>query len=117
GREARTGEVSAGARAPAAPALARVRRGGQLVRALVVAMLVASASVAAADGPCEMDPKDDEAMYNAAVCFEQRGAITAAVSLLDRLAGQFPRAELAPKAIPRSGMLYAQITFFDRAAP
>ena len=58
----------------------------------------------------------DEILYNAARCFERGKAISAALQADTLIIKSFPRSKLKPKSLMRSGAMYEQIAFYDRAA-
>jgi tetratricopeptide (TPR) repeat protein len=58
----------------------------------------------------------DEILYNAARCFEGGKAISAALQADTLIIKSFPRSKLRPKSLMRSGAMYEQIAFYDRAA-
>jgi tetratricopeptide (TPR) repeat protein len=58
----------------------------------------------------------DEVLYNAARCFESGKSISAALQADAMIIKSFPRSKLTAKALMRSGAMFEQIAFYDRAA-
>jgi tetratricopeptide (TPR) repeat protein len=58
----------------------------------------------------------DEVLYNAARCFESGKSISAALQADAAIIKSFPRSKLAARSLMRSGAMYEQIAFYDRAA-
>jgi tetratricopeptide (TPR) repeat protein len=62
------------------------------------------------------DPHNDEVLYNGGVCFEQSGAIGAAMQTFNLVLRYYPRSKLAPRALARTAAEYERIAQFDQAA-
>lgn len=58
----------------------------------------------------------DESLYNAAYCYEKSGSVGVSVTLYTRLVDEFPRSVLAARALPRRGLIYFAIAYYDKAA-
>ena len=61
-------------------------------------------------------PGADEVLFDAASCFERGRSVTAALASYGMVVKSMPNSKLASSALARSGMLYEQIAWFDRAA-
>jgi tetratricopeptide (TPR) repeat protein len=57
-----------------------------------------------------------DAMYNAAVCFEQARSVSAAIMLYMRLEAEFPTHRLVPHAVMRLARIQHTLAHFDDAA-
>ncbi|HUJ57079.1 MAG TPA: tetratricopeptide repeat protein [Kofleriaceae bacterium] len=62
------------------------------------------------------DPKNDEVLYNAGVCFEEGKSIGAAIQMFNTLEKYYPKSKTTQRAIARLGKAYADIAFYDRAS-
>jgi tetratricopeptide (TPR) repeat protein len=62
------------------------------------------------------DPKNDEVLYNAGVCFEEGKSIGAAISTFNTLQKYYPNSKITAKAVARLGKAYGDIAFYDRAS-
>ncbi|MGN6110294.1 MAG: hypothetical protein ACTHU0_34645 [Kofleriaceae bacterium] len=62
------------------------------------------------------DARADETLYQAAVCFDAGRDGETALRLFDQLHGRFPRAQLAPRALHRAGLLHASLGACAEAA-
>ncbi|MEO6776393.1 MAG: tetratricopeptide repeat protein [Kofleriaceae bacterium] len=62
------------------------------------------------------DPKNDEVLYNAGVCFEEGKSIGAAIGMFNTLQKYYPNSKITAKAVARLGKAYGDIAFYDRAS-
>ncbi|MBT8491867.1 MAG: tetratricopeptide repeat protein, partial [Deltaproteobacteria bacterium] len=62
------------------------------------------------------DPRADEVLYNAGVCFERARSVGAALAMYAQLRRRFPHSRQAQKALVRAANLHAQTASFARAA-
>ena len=62
------------------------------------------------------DPKNDEVLYNAGVCFEEGKSIGAAIGTFNTLQKYYPNSKITARAVARLGKAYGDIAFYDRAS-
>ena len=62
------------------------------------------------------DPKNDEVLYNAGVCFEEGKSIGAAIGMFGALQKFYPNSKITQRAVARLGKAYGDIAFYDRAS-
>jgi outer membrane protein assembly factor BamD (BamD/ComL family) len=62
------------------------------------------------------NPAGDELLYNAAVTFQEGGAIAAAIQALGLIEKNYPNSKLGPRALARLGKMYGDIAMYDKAA-
>ena len=61
-------------------------------------------------------PESDETLYNAGVCFHEGRSLGAALQAFELIKRDFATSKIAPRALARSGMIYAGILQLDKAA-
>ena len=61
-------------------------------------------------------PRSDELLYNAGVCFSRASSIGAAITAFEALFREHPRSRLASRSILRLAELHRQIAHYGRAA-
>lgn len=74
------------------------------------------ASDPACAAPALASALDDEGLYDAGVCHEQAGSLSAAIAAFDELRTAYPRSPLAGPALLRTGRLRARAAQYREAA-
>ncbi|HUQ00834.1 MAG TPA: hypothetical protein VM261_00005, partial [Kofleriaceae bacterium] len=64
----------------------------------------------------EMPDSVASAMYNAAVCFEEGGSVSAAITLYKQLEREFPSDRAVPRVVARRAQIYMRLAWYDEAA-
>jgi hypothetical protein len=62
------------------------------------------------------DPKNDEVLYNAGVCFREGRSIGLAITMFKKLEQYYAKSKLTQKAIAQLGEAYGDVAFYDKAS-
>jgi tetratricopeptide (TPR) repeat protein len=62
------------------------------------------------------DPKNDEILYNAGVCYREGHSIGAAILMFGLLEKYYPNSKQTQKALAQLGEAYGDVAFYDKAA-
>jgi tetratricopeptide (TPR) repeat protein len=62
------------------------------------------------------DPKNDEVLYNAGVCYREGKSIGLAILAFNKLEQYYPKSKLTQKAIAQLGEAYGDVAFYEKAS-